>query len=171
MRFVAAEAAANHLIQTDIFKQSQHIACYFAAKNEFDGAAIIAKIWEAKKHCYLPILSTIKPNTLRFALYEYCSSLKLNRYRIPEPDTSVHFPVEQLDLVIMPLVGFDLDGHRLGMGGGYFDRTFQFVQEQKYVKPFLLGLGYEEQKINHIPIEPWDISLNGVLTEKQIYLF
>lgn len=159
----------NRLVNSTLFKHSQSIACYFAVENEFDCAPIITAIWDAKKNCYLPILS--KTSTLAFGAYESNTILKLNRYHILEPDTSSYFPLEQLDLVLMPLVGFDLQGHRLGMGGGYYDRTFQFLHDKTSHKPFMLGLAYELQKMEHIPVDPWDISMNGVLTEEQLYLF
>ena len=132
-------------------------------------APIMTAIWEAKKNCYLPILS--KSQTLVFGAYESHTMLKTNRYHIPEPDISSYFPLEQLDLVLMPLVGFDLQGHRLGMGGGYYDRTFQFLLDKKIRKPFMLGLAYELQKVEHIPMDSWDISMDGVLTEEKLYLF
>lgn len=159
----------NRLVNTALFKHSQHIACYFAVGNEFDSAPLMKAIWDAKKNCYLPILS--KTNTLEFALYDSHTVLKSNRYCILEPDTSLYFPLDQLDLVLMPLVAFDLQGHRLGMGGGYYDRTFQFLQDNIIPKPFMLGLAYEFQKMEHMPVDPWDISMNGVLTEEQLYLF
>jgi 5-formyltetrahydrofolate cyclo-ligase len=159
----------NRLVDSTLFKHSQNIACYFAVENEFDCAPIVKAIWGAKKNCYLPILS--ETNTLEFALYDSHTDLKFNRYRILEPDTSLYFPSDQLDLVLMPLVGFDLQGHRLGMGGGYYDRTFQFLHDKTIRKPFLLGLAFEFQKMEQIPVDPWDISMDGVLTEKQLYLF
>lgn len=159
----------NRLVNTELFKHSQHIACYFAEKSEFDCAPMISAIWETKKNCYLPILS--ETNTLEFAIYDSHTTLNLNRYRILEPDTSSFFPLDQLDLVLMPLVGFDLQGHRVGMGGGFYDKTFQFLLNKTIHKPFLLGLAYEAQKIECIPSDPWDISMNGVLTEDELYLF
>jgi 5-formyltetrahydrofolate cyclo-ligase len=157
------------LVNTTLFKHNQNFACYVAVENEFDCAPIMKAVWEAKKNCYLPILS--KTSTLAFGVYESDTILKLNRYHILEPDTSSYFPLEQLDVVLMPLVGFDLQGHRLGMGGGYYDRTFQFLLDKTIRKPFMLGLAYEFQKIEHIPTDPWDVAMDSVLTEEKLYLF
>jgi len=168
-RFVAGLSAVNRLIDTPLFQHSQNIACYFAEESEFDCAPIIAAIWGAKKNCFLPILS--ETNLLKFSAYDSNTILKFNRYRILEPETSLHFPAEQLDLVVMPLVGFDLQGHRLGMGGGYYDKTFQFLHDKTIQKPFLLGLAYELQKMENIPMDPWDISMDGMLTEEELYFF
>lgn len=168
---VAANAVVDVFIKSALFNNSQHIACYFAQENEFDSFPIINAIWEAKKKCYLPMLSKKQNNTLEFGIYEKNTALKFNRYHIAEPDVLLDFPKDQLDLVLMPLVGFDLKGHRLGMGAGYYDRTFQFVRDQQVLKPFMLGLAYESQKVPHVPTEHWDLTMNGVLTEKRLYLF
>jgi 5-formyltetrahydrofolate cyclo-ligase len=170
-RFVAAIAATNRLVKMLHFKNSQNIACYFAQASEFDCAPMIKAIWEAKKNCYLPIISEVDGRTLAFGSYHPDSPLKPNRYGIDEPDTLAYFPLNQLDLVMMPLVGFDLQGHRLGMGGGCYDRSFQFLHDNKSHKPFMLGLAYELQKIEHVPTDPWDIGMDGVLTEDELYLF
>ncbi len=77
---------------------------------------------------------------------------------------------QELDLVFLPLVAFDRVGHRVGMGGGYYDRTFAFVQQMHH-KPILIGLAYEMQQVDGLPFCTWDIPLDGVLTEKQLRLF
>ena len=164
-------AAADLICDTALFKKSQHIACYFAVAHEFDCMPIMKAIWQTGKNCYLPKLSSLSKDALQFCQYDEKTQLKLNKYRIQEPDTLSYFPAEQLDLVLMPLVGFDLQGHRLGMGAGYYDRTFQFLHKQTSPKPFMLGLAYELQKITNIPSDSWDVSMDGVLTEEQLYLF
>lgn len=170
-RAAAANVAVDKLIKSALFNDSQHIACYVAQKNEFDCAPIIHAVWQAKKKCYLPKLTKGHHHNLEFSVYEKNTPLRFNRYNIAEPDSELDFPKDQLDLVLMPLVGFDLRGHRLGMGGGYYDRTFQFVIDQKVVKPFMLGLAYEAQQVPRVPIEKWDVPMNGVLTEERLYLF
>ncbi len=75
-----------------------------------------------------------------------------------------------MDLVLIPLVGFDADGNRLGMGAGFYDRTFAFLQQNKRpTKPYLLGIAYEIQKIDQIIAETWDVRLDGIVTEKNFY--
>lgn len=167
----AASMAANRLVNTPLFKKSRHVACYFAQENEFDCAPIIQEVWRTKKKCYLPILSKRKHGSLEFCLYQKDTPLILNRYHIAEPDAVSLFPPDQLDLVIMPLVGFDLEGHRLGMGGGYYDRTFYFLRKNDSPRPFMLGLAYEVQYYSTILTEEWDVAMDGMLTEKKLYLF
>lgn len=167
-RELAAKNAAQILLENVIFKSSQHVACYLAQEDEFDCSSIINIVLSAKKNCYLPVLSKNNQKKLEFLSYQSGDALHLNRYHILEPVTTDHFPAEKLDIVILPLVGFDDAGSRLGRGAGYYDATFSFLLEQGRGKPYLLGLGYEQQRAAQLPNDPWDIKLDGVLTEKRL---
>lgn len=164
----AGLAAKQWLIKHPIFQKSQHISCYFGLKDEFNCMPIIEEIWRLGKQCYLPVLSLDKEKILEFVAYHPEDSLRLNRYGIFEPEGGDRLSADQLDLVIVPLVAFDSKGHRIGMGGGYYDRTFAFQRPMK--KPYLLGIGYELQKVAEIYADSWDVALDGVLTEKALYL-
>lgn len=169
VRHEAALLAANHFQNLTDFKNSQCIACYLAVKDEFDSSPIIEIIWNAKKTCYIPILDQKDKdqNFLRFVRYQYGDPLHMNRYGILEPTNISHEinPIE-LDMVILPLIAFDTKGNRLGTGGGYYDRTFAMLKDNPQQKPFMLGLGYASQQVESIPQDVWDVSLDGVLTEK-----
>lgn len=167
-RNLAAQQATNLFQESVFFSKSQHIACYLARTEEFDCAPLIQSIWQANKHCYLPVLSS-QEGYLDFAAYHSENKLYLNRFRILEPENTQKISASELDLVLLPLVGFDLKGNRLGVGGGYYDRTFSFLQNQKRVKPLLIGLGFECQQVHQLPYDEWDVQLDGVLTEKKIY--
>lgn len=170
-RASAAQAALDLFISSSLFSTSQHIACYFAQDKEFDCALLIKTIWYTNKKCYLPVLSSHQENSLEFVSYHENDSLHFNRYKILEPNKEERVSPLELDLVLLPLVGFDLNGHRLGMGGGYYDKTFSFLREKEIKKPYLLGLAYELQQVSVLSNDPWDVRLNGVLTEKNIYYF
>ena len=77
----------------------------------------------------------------------------------------------QMEVVIVPLVGFDKAGNRLGMGGGYYDRTFTRKHTLHLQRPKLIGWAHECQKVPQLPTQPWDVPLDAVVTEKQIYRF
>lgn len=163
----AARAAAGWLIQHDYFQHNKHFAAYLCFRNEFDAMPIIEAIWQAKKLCYLPVLQGEK---LEFVLYEYGAALHTNRYSILEPiNTQQKIAAEHLDVVIAPLVAFDSKGHRLGAGGGYYDKTFSFKHKQE--KPVLIGLGYARQEAEAIPGDAWDVRLDAVLTENGLMRF
>jgi len=166
----AAQLATHSFEKSDLFITSQHIACYLPRTVEFDCTPMIQTIWEAKKSCYIPILVS-EDAGLQFAHYQVETPVILNRYKILEPESAHIFSALKLDVVILPLVGFDDEGNRLGMGGGYYDRTFAFLRNNTVKKPVLIGLGYECQRVRLLPHDEWDIKLDGMLTEKGLHFY
>lgn len=152
-----------------LLSKSQHIACYLPYKDEFDSLPLIEAIWQAKKQCYLPVLTQNDGiNSLIFVRYVYGDALRMNAYSILEPvNVTRQIRPEELNLVITPLIAFDRHGHRLGTGGGYYDRTFAFMHEPVANKPKMIGLGYAAQEAELLLSDPWDIALSGVVTEKE----
>ena len=105
-------------------------------------------------------------DALRFAPWRAGDPLVTNRYGIPEPDIE---PASALDahamaLVVTPLVGFDAQGHRLGMGGGWYDRTLAFRRDAAAAPPWLVGAAFDMQQVDALPIESWDVPLDLVCT-------
>lgn len=168
----AAEAAALLLAEHPVFIRSRRVACYLPAKDEFDTSCIVQTIWKAGKQCYLPVLSGPEQNELNFVAYSHGDALHLNRYQIYEP-VNIQQDLEpcELDLVITPLLAFDNQGGRLGMGGGFYDRTFAASTAESADKPVLFGLAYSCQKAESLPVDDWDVRLDGVLTEEAIISF
>jgi 5-formyltetrahydrofolate cyclo-ligase len=166
----AAHAAAILFAKQPFFIKAQNIACYLPFKDEFDSLPLIEQIWLAKKQCFLPVLSQINnQNSLIFVRYNYGDSLRVNQFSILEPSNVTRtISPEQLDVVIMPLVAFDKHGHRLGTGGGYYDRTFKFILEPAAKTPRMVGLGYAAQEADELPADPWDIKMTNVITENDI---
>lgn len=154
------------------FTESQNIAFYMAHDHEIDPASLLRLAHQLGKQCYLPALNE-KTMTLGFLHYQPDDPLIQNKWGILEPLASESLDIEPslLDLVCVPLVAFDTKGERLGMGKGYYDHTFAFKGQNPHRKPFLLGLAYDCQAINTVPVEPSDIRLNGVLTETGYQLF
>tara|TARA_B110000495_G_C22801528_1_gene468228 strand:+ start:245 stop:823 length:579 start_codon:yes stop_codon:yes gene_type:complete len=154
-----------------VFEDSQHIAVYLANDGEISPHHLVELAWQQGKSCYLPIIDSQGENTMKFVHYTPNTEFFMNRYDIPEP---VHDPKDLqdaniLDLVLAPLVGFDELGNRMGMGKGFYDRTFEFVRETK--KPFLMGLAHSCQHVDFLEPAEWDIPLNGLATEEQLLLF
>lgn len=95
-----------------------------------------------------------------------------NRYGILEPSTKYIKPTAQLDIILMPLVGFDRLGNRLGMGGGYYDRALAFKRRQAWrKKPLLIGLAFDGQEIQQLAAQPWDIPMDAVATPTRFIRF
>jgi len=172
-RHHAAHAAEEILLHSSLFGTSQVIACFIASAYEFNCFPLIHLICSTQKKCLLPALSKEHEKKINFVSYHPGDVLECNRYQLLEPVHAEDFPPSEIDLVLMPLVGFDLSGNRLGMGGGYYDRTFHFLRERTFLerKPFLLGVAYELQKCDQLPCDEWDVRMDGVLTEKELYLF
>jgi len=166
----ASSVIAKHLFALDVFHHSQHIACYLSHKKEVDTQTIIEQIWQLGKHCYLPIITADK--NLYYASYNKKTPMKKNQYRLLEPDAdgkNLH-TAKQIDLLITPLVMFDQNCTRIGWGHGHYDRSLSFLKHiPRPNKPYLLGLAYELQKQTHLKCESWDIPLDGVITETNIY--
>ncbi len=170
---IHARQLAKNLRLSRHFRNVQNIAFYLAEDGEISPEFAIRLAWKQKKQVYLPVLSPYG-NELYFAPYTPDSRMKLNRFGIAEPDVSIKQckRAHQLQLIFMPLVGFDLKGNRLGMGGGFYDRSLHFRQHQKsWRKPKLIGLAHQCQQLEQVPTEDWDIPVDGVVTEMKLYRF
>lgn len=170
-KILAAEKVLLQLLQLPIYQQAQHIALYLSNDNEIDPSPIIQDLLNKNKCCYLPIVDPVKPRQLLFMPYYQDTPLQTNRYGILEPaliTEKVRDP-KQLDLVITPLVAFDQLCHRIGMGGGYYDNTFKFLRSCELESPSLMGIAYEFQRVESITRDHWDVQLDAIITEQQIW--
>jgi 5-formyltetrahydrofolate cyclo-ligase len=151
------------------FQRAHNIALYLANDGEMDPIVVTEKARYRSKHILLPSLHPAKNGHLCFAP-DTGPKIK-NKFGILEPDPTRNtlIPAKQLDVVFMPLVAFDETGGRLGMGGGFYDRTFEFLKQSGLGKPKLIGLAHEFQKVNQLPIESWDVPLDGIITDKHAY--
>ncbi|MDO6565181.1 5-formyltetrahydrofolate cyclo-ligase [Amphritea sp. 1_MG-2023] len=154
------------------FRRSRTIALYLASDGEISPERVIQYCRKLGKQCFLPVLHPVRHNRLWFIEYSQTTILNSNIYGIKEPALvqAPRRPAWALDLVLLPLVAFDAEGGRLGMGGGYYDRTFAFKQGwRKDRGTRLIGLAHDLQKVDQLKTESWDIPLEGVATEKRFY--
>lgn len=169
-------ASASVDINARIWRQaymsrSKRIAAYFAVSGEIDCSFFIASAWQRGREIYLPV---VRDRELTFA--QYCAKTRLlrNRFGIPEPvcAASNYRKPSEMDVVLAPLVAFDEHGNRIGMGAGFYDRSFRFLQRRRnWQHPHLIGLAYEFQKTAEIKASSWDIPLHKVVTESRSYSF
>ena len=173
LRRAAAEAAAQVAVATPQFRAARRIAVYIAMDAELDPQPFVALARTAGKELYLPVLPPSNNAPMTFLPYPAGAALRPNRYRIPEPagDVDAALAPVELDLVFTPLVAFDLRGQRLGMGAGFYDRSFAFLKDARRPHPALIGYAYESQKVAELPAESWDVPLIGVVTEQRFYPF
>ena len=165
----AAAGVLKQLKQLPEFSRSRKLAVYLANDGEISPECIVRYAWNEGKSCYLPVLDNNDKTKMYFQRYTPETVLLPNRFNISEPvlDLSLCIPTTELDLVLMPLTGFDESGGRLGMGGGFYDRAFAFVKTSG--KPVLVGLAHECQKVESIPVAEWDVPMSGVVTDARVY--
>ncbi len=172
-RLLLSGTLSHQFAATPVFRRSRRIACYLPNDGEIDLTPLIHRIWSLHKRCYLPVLDTLSSNRLWFTPYRPGERLVYNRYGIPEPGAPARTRAApwSLDLVLAPLVAFDPRGNRLGMGGGYYDRTLAFLRRRnRWHKPIVLGVAYEFQRVASLPPRAWDVPMHGIVTEAGLTL-
>ena len=164
VRGEASENICAAAIQSTSFENAKLIACYLATDNEVNCRRLIERAWHMKKRIFLPIVQ--KHSKLKFVEFFKNSRTRTNTYGIEEPVGENEIDPRELDLVFTPLVAFDSQGNRVGMGGGYYDRTFSFLNKHQHNSgPMLVGLAFDCQYVEQIGASAWDIRLFRVITE------
>ena len=162
LRIQAAERLARQLLAMPLAPESGHVAGYWAMDGEIALHAWQVHLPSDCVYC-LPVLHG---DRLRFAPWRPGDALVGNRFGIPEPDVPAGSLIDARDmtLVVVPLVGFDRSGNRIGMGGGWYDRSFDFRQHQP-APPWLVGAAFADQQLDTIRSADWDVALDVVCTD------
>ena len=162
-QLAAAQAAATFIQQLPGWPGARRIALYLAADGEIDTTELAQLGRSQGKQLFLPVIE--QDDHLSFAAWLPGSRLAANRYGIPEPPGDAkRCATNTLDIIFLPLVGWDLHGGRLGMGGGFYDRTLAGTSG-----PVLVGLAHGNQQVDRIPREDWDIPLDFIATDTALY--
>ena len=155
----AALALCRHVIDLPLWSRARRVALYMAGDGEIPTGPLAALCRTAEKRLFLPVMGSDR--TLSFIAWETGVPLVRNGFGIEEPPAGAEpVDVAQLDIIFMPLVGWDRQGGRLGMGGGYYDRSLNGVRG-----PLLVGLAYALQETPRLPRDEWDVPLDFVVTE------
>ena len=165
----AAGSLFGMLRNQNFFRVAQRIAFYQVAGGEIDPRMLLDLALSEGKSCFLPIIQQDNPEFVSFAPYDANTELVPNKWGIAEPSTSEVISPTNFDVVFVPLVGFSKDCFRLGMGKGFYDRTFSFKIFNRPSSPMLVGLAHESQLVDSFPVESWDVRLDAVATERHIY--
>jgi len=167
-RIVAAQGLRRSLEQLPEYFTDARVAGYWASNGELPLNLVIPPLAARGQQFLLPQIGPERQ--LRFAPWQSGDAVEPNRHGIPEPVASgAWFAPFQLDLVLVPLLAFDRRGHRLGYGGGYYDRSFAFLKEQaRPTEPLLVGIGYAFQELDAIDAEPWDVALDFIATDREL---
>ncbi len=168
-RIAAAGALVAQLEAIPEFLTDTNVAGYWAVAGELPLAAVMGGLRGRGQIYHLPIID--EQRHLRFAPWWPGAAIQTNRFGIPEPaDPAIaHLAPDEMDVVLVPLLGFDRLGYRLGFGGGYYDRTFAFLRKlARPAKPLLVGIGYAVQEVEQIEPSEWDVKLDYVATEREL---
>jgi len=168
-----ATAAARLLMRSPMLRHARRVALYWAADGELDPQPLMQRMPGRRRRWYLPVLRRHALGRLWFVRYTNNDRLRANRLGIPEPIRRKRriTAAQALDLILLPLVGFDTDCNRIGMGAGYYDRSLGFLRYRSHWRrPLLIGLAHECQRLDRIEPHPWDVPLDAVVTEARIYM-
>jgi len=157
-------SACTHFLRSSLFLNAQNLACYIATGHEVETSLVFERAWRMKKSVFAPVV--INDCDMQFVRITRNTRLERNQFGIWEPVSGHHIEARKLDVVVTPLCVFDDARHRIGMGGGYYDRSFRFLRHrQHWFHPKLAGFAFECQKVEKITPNPWDIRLYRVFTE------
>jgi 5-formyltetrahydrofolate cyclo-ligase len=165
-----ASVAVHQLVsQQDFFRDAEQIAFYQKMDGELDPQSLLQLAMAEGKACFLPVISSHDPDQMSFARYDQSTELIENKWGIAEPRSEDMVSPTNFDVVLVPLVGFDANCFRLGMGKGFYDRSFSFKIFNRRSRPLLVGLAHECQLTEPFPTESWDVRLDAVVTAEKIY--
>jgi len=161
----AWDSAINgHLVDYAGRERPRVVAAFMAFDGEPDLAPALAQLESAGMRLALPVVREGSGRAeICFRQWSTGSDTQANRYGIAEPVGTLDIRMSEIDLMLVPLVAWDMNGGRLGMGASFYDRVFQPLASLR--RPFRLGVAYQLQQVEQIPLDPWDIRLHGVLTE------
>ena len=169
-RRAAARAVLRLAVRHGLLLKGRRWGFYLPVGGEFDVLPLLNQALWMGKQCYLPVVPKRPGRPLGFVPLDGRQRLGKNRYGIAEPHGRLT-PARGLDVLVLPLVAFDPAGHRLGMGGGYYDATLAHQRVTGWPRPWRLGVAFECQRADALPAEPWDMGLNALLTEARLRRF
>ena len=152
----------QHLSALEALQQCRRIAAYLASSEEVSVAPSIEAAWQRGQNVFLPCIDP-EPRTMTFRHYQHDRLLVKNRFGLLQPEnTEKSVSADDLDCALVPLVAFDDEGNRLGMGGGYYDTFFA----KTHNRPLLIGVGFSEQHATELlPKARWDVMLDIAVTD------
>jgi 5-formyltetrahydrofolate cyclo-ligase len=163
------KAICRHLQGLVDERNARSIACYWPFNGEPDILPLCKQLMASGLRLALPVVAENRDNLMTFHAWRDNTPLNKNRYGICEPAQPEMIPVNRFDVLMMPLVGYDRYGNRIGMGAGYYDRHLERLRDTS--SPLRVGIAYSLQEIDPIDKKPWDIPLHGVVNERGWFTF
>ena len=158
-----SEAIVAKLCLQPEYREAATIHCYVSMndRREVDTHHLIKEMMEEGRRVVVPKTQFKEQSLLHYSLSAF-EDLVLNKWGVLEPAGGEQLSEKEIDLVIVPMVGGDERGHRIGYGGGFYDRFLS-----KVICP-TIGLCFEQNIVAQLPAEPFDIALDKTVTEKRI---
>jgi 5-formyltetrahydrofolate cyclo-ligase len=172
-RRLVGERILRLALRHRLIARGRRIGLYIPKGDELDCLPLLNRALWLGAVCYLPMLPPRRQKKLWFTRLHEGRHWSVNRFGIPEFGLRhARYRAFWLDTLFLPLLGFDARGYRMGMGGGYYDASLAYLARRRYWRrPRLIGLAFEAQRIERLPEDPWDVPLDGVLTESRFYRF
>ena len=170
-RAAAGCAIRATLVRLGVFRRGAHVALYLPMRGEVDVRPCLEVARRHGSHLYVPRVVSRRRRQMLFAPWNDDGTHRTNAFGILEPGSAAGArPVIGLDVVVLPLVGFDSSGNRLGMGAGFYDRALRrrLDRSATWRRPRLIGVAYACQELPLIPTSAWDVPLDLVVTERGI---
>ncbi len=170
----AARALCHQLRRLPEVRRARRVALYLPNDAEIDVTPLLGWLQRRGARAYLPVLRPLSDNRLWFVHYHAATPMTTNRFGIQEPHTrhgahrARRLSPWALDLVLLPLVGFDARGNRMGMGGGFYDRSFAFAQRRGGPRPRLIGVAHDCQHVERLPVASWDVPLDAIVSDARV---
>jgi len=157
------QAIGRTLLELVRARNAGAVACYWPFNGEPDITPFCRQLMAEGHRLALPVIEGENGFRMHFHAWRADTVLAENRYGILEPQATEPLPVSCFDMLLMPLVGYDRSGNRLGMGAGYYDRCLESVRDQQ--TPLRVGVAYSLQETDPVGGEEWDVPLHGVVNE------
>lgn len=166
-RLILDRQLCAHIVRFMAERPGNRISGFWPFRGEPDLTPVLKRLHEAGREIYLPVLRS--PDMV-FGRWHPDIAMRPNRFGIPEPHSADVCSADNLDWVLMPMLAFSSTGTRLGMGGGFYDRTFGFLlQSDQALKPVLVGVAYSLQEAPSLPLDRWDVPLSFVMTDLGVH--
>lgn len=162
-----SKAAAERLAATEEFRAARAIMIFLPLRYEIDARALALRAWQEDKTVTVPLVGNGQRHMIPLIVRSLEEPMDADHYGVSTPRAGEPFPIEMLDLVVVPGLGFDREGGRIGRGGGFYDRFLA----QPYFRATTCGLAIAEQVVGRVPTEPHDVPLDMLVTDTHLFRF
>jgi 5-formyltetrahydrofolate cyclo-ligase len=167
VRAEKSKTACRNLIETPQFSQAAVVMIYLSLPHEVDTSTAILAAWQQGKTVAVPKISWQQRHMIPVIITSLEVGFSTEVGGLRNPITGIPMPIEEIDIVVAPALGFDRKGNRLGRGGSYYDRFFA----NKELRAVKCGLGFEEQIIDTVPVTEHDVRMDMLVTDDEVLYF